>query len=524
MPITALPTPPSRNDPANFKDRGDAFLGALPQFVSEVNALASDIQLANYLQALEIKSVKHSDYGATGNGTTVDTSAINAAFTAAGSAGSGVYVPPGTYLAPGLDTATCKFIYGAGAASVLKTTTDGAMLTVSSDGVTVRDIKFLGDGKGASADAGKTAQHGISINNHYRTMLINVLGEDLGGALFYSTLTVGSHQGNTVVGGAAKNCNIGIHCDERAEYWGVNGFVAETCWYGAVVAAGNFRGVGCNFSQCDTGIDLRTGDNDGHGSLAASQMNHCTTAINATDIENGFVFDDCLAITGAMVLTNSKGIQYINGQLDLDFYVFAGATGVRIANNLMKNQATNSISNNEGSPPAQSRVQWEGNYDLDGKQVPAGWIYSIRGGYARATLASDLTAYADSSETTVIYPTLAANYTSGNTAYTLDTFYSTSTGKATAKGYGGGEVRVRAAIIIDIAGASKSEVYIALRVNGATAAFLSVSVRSSLYAFSYDGIVRADPDDEIRFDVINNSGGNVTVKGGGDAFMEFEGL
>lgn len=40
MTITALPTPPSRQDPLNFADRADDFLGALPQFVTEANALA----------------------------------------------------------------------------------------------------------------------------------------------------------------------------------------------------------------------------------------------------------------------------------------------------------------------------------------------------------------------------------------------------------------------------------------------------------------------------------------------------
>jgi hypothetical protein len=43
MAITALPTPPSRSDPANFADRGDAFLGALPTFQTEANALATDV-------------------------------------------------------------------------------------------------------------------------------------------------------------------------------------------------------------------------------------------------------------------------------------------------------------------------------------------------------------------------------------------------------------------------------------------------------------------------------------------------
>lgn len=45
MPITALPTPPSRSDPTNFAVRGDAFLGALPTFQAEANALAAAMNL-----------------------------------------------------------------------------------------------------------------------------------------------------------------------------------------------------------------------------------------------------------------------------------------------------------------------------------------------------------------------------------------------------------------------------------------------------------------------------------------------
>lgn len=42
MPITALPTPPSRADAANFSTRADAFLAALPVFSTEANALATE--------------------------------------------------------------------------------------------------------------------------------------------------------------------------------------------------------------------------------------------------------------------------------------------------------------------------------------------------------------------------------------------------------------------------------------------------------------------------------------------------
>jgi len=43
MTITALPTPPTRDDPANFASRADTFLAALPDFATEANALASAV-------------------------------------------------------------------------------------------------------------------------------------------------------------------------------------------------------------------------------------------------------------------------------------------------------------------------------------------------------------------------------------------------------------------------------------------------------------------------------------------------
>mgnify|MGYP000028122242 CR=1 FL=1 len=52
MPITSLPTPPSRTDAANFNARADAFLGALPTFASEMNEAAESmiLKLAGFLR------------------------------------------------------------------------------------------------------------------------------------------------------------------------------------------------------------------------------------------------------------------------------------------------------------------------------------------------------------------------------------------------------------------------------------------------------------------------------------------
>lgn len=43
-PISTLPEPPSRQDPANFADEADAFLGALPTFQSELNTAGTYIE------------------------------------------------------------------------------------------------------------------------------------------------------------------------------------------------------------------------------------------------------------------------------------------------------------------------------------------------------------------------------------------------------------------------------------------------------------------------------------------------
>jgi hypothetical protein len=45
MTITALPTPPSTSDPVNFSAATDAFLGALPLLVTEVNAAAAAMNM-----------------------------------------------------------------------------------------------------------------------------------------------------------------------------------------------------------------------------------------------------------------------------------------------------------------------------------------------------------------------------------------------------------------------------------------------------------------------------------------------
>lgn len=66
MTITALPTPPTRQDPVNFSARGDLFMSALPVFVDEANALQVDVNAKSAAAASSatLASAKASDAAA----------------------------------------------------------------------------------------------------------------------------------------------------------------------------------------------------------------------------------------------------------------------------------------------------------------------------------------------------------------------------------------------------------------------------------------------------------------------------
>ena len=78
MVITLLPTPPSRQDPANFNVRADEFLGALPTFGTEANSLATDVNN----KQVTASNAATTATNAASTATTKATEATNAATTA----------------------------------------------------------------------------------------------------------------------------------------------------------------------------------------------------------------------------------------------------------------------------------------------------------------------------------------------------------------------------------------------------------------------------------------------------------
>lgn len=94
MPITALPSAPSRSDPANFADKADAWVAAIDLFTTEANALQADV---NSKQSLVTTSESNAATSAS-NAATSATSAYNSMTTAASAAGAAVWVSGNSYL------------------------------------------------------------------------------------------------------------------------------------------------------------------------------------------------------------------------------------------------------------------------------------------------------------------------------------------------------------------------------------------------------------------------------------------
>ena len=92
--ITALPTPPIRTDPVTFSARTDAFLSALPMFVTETNALASSVNA-------DLATVTSLENDATISATNASNSALasaNSAIASGASINSPVWVSGTTYV------------------------------------------------------------------------------------------------------------------------------------------------------------------------------------------------------------------------------------------------------------------------------------------------------------------------------------------------------------------------------------------------------------------------------------------
>lgn len=117
-------------------------------FMAGVNAKSTAELAMAALQGIGVLNVKNATFGATGNGSTNDTSAIQAAIDAL-AAGQTLFFPKGTYMYSTLAVTTANItIRGEGRGTVLKQitgTTDNGLILTGADGFVIRDMAFNGN-------------------------------------------------------------------------------------------------------------------------------------------------------------------------------------------------------------------------------------------------------------------------------------------------------------------------------------------------------------------------------------------
>jgi hypothetical protein len=206
MPITALPTPPSRQDPANFNDRADTFLGALPLFQTEANALETNVNtreqntVAASNAALAAVNVVKWVSGTTYAEGAVVWSPINAlGYRRITASGSGT-------TDPSLDTTNYKQVNGTGDVSTTGNQTiagtktfssniagsitgNAATATAPASGGSFITSTNIGSQSVSSATSATTAQNAIDIANGV-TGALRIVGKAARRLADYPVLTV----------------------------------------------------------------------------------------------------------------------------------------------------------------------------------------------------------------------------------------------------------------------------------------------------------------------------------------------
>lgn len=253
-------------------------------------------------------------YGAIGDGVTDDSAPMQNAI----SSGKMVLLGAKTYLLNSTITvANPVKIFGAGNLSVLKTTQNLPVLNITSNLVTLKDFKILGNGRGTSTNYATTRplQNGIKIDGaYYNNTVENIIFDSLGNAGIY-----GANNQNGVSTDVTSSINVnscfffnslfGINFDTLFEYNLVYNSVFKNNETGIVIKGGNNPMIGGHVLNNRTGVSVISGSNDSHSTLSSVTINHnIEHGISVGAIVNGFTFSNCVVFFNDISLISSNGV------------------------------------------------------------------------------------------------------------------------------------------------------------------------------------------------------------------------
>ena len=271
----------------------------------------------------ELKICTLEDFGAVGDGVTNDNAALVAAF-AAVSAGTyrTLLLGAKTYLVTGAAVpANCNVI-GVGDASILKTGTDAAILTLDgAEDVTLANFYMQGDQVGSS-------QFGIACGSltagQARVRIDNVEGHTLYHC-FHFQLNNGGADGPIVSNCRARGA-YGFYVADGSEWVTFSNCHAYQCSRGLYIGSGNISWTGGTLNYNTYGVYLATGSNDSHGIVNGTHIDHNTTSVYSAAITNGFTFIGCNIYQGNIELvTNTGSVDFVGCVVDVEAFIFTNS-------------------------------------------------------------------------------------------------------------------------------------------------------------------------------------------------------
>lgn len=310
------------------------------------------------------------EFGAKANGTTDDSAAIQAALNACNVAGGGeVRFQAKTYLvSTGLTVYANTSLVGQGSATILTTSSNITLITITDQGCTVRDLRVTGTGAGASQDGVSVGPFGISSGPPY-TRILNITAEGFGrNGIFLAPNTVDVYQHAPLVQGArVTGCQYGIRI--QGEYHRI---VACDLWANTTaiyVPGGNNIISACTITGNTTGVWMVGGGNDGHGMITGCDINHNTTNFRADNtLANGMPLVGCnfYGAGTSIMLVSSTGVRFVGCSIDVANLYFDGSVGTQFQSCLWPMTAAANTFNHNYNAHASKTVMGAGNVTLDG--------------------------------------------------------------------------------------------------------------------------------------------------------------
>lgn len=224
------------------------------------------------------------------------------------------------YISAPITLGNGQTIKGAGQGSVVRKTSNSSTngmfnVTGTTQNVTIKDIKFLGENSAKPNAATSTGEYAVWVDSHAGAVTIeNCVFEGLVRCGVYraSGYSVSTDSHLAITDCFFKYCGKGVEFLENGEFCLVTNCQFLSNYYGVYNQGGNNKFANCGFDANAIGFklyDASTPTNTGHGSAVGCSFNHNSNySINIENDSIGYVFDACNIWYGDVQITGSRGI------------------------------------------------------------------------------------------------------------------------------------------------------------------------------------------------------------------------